>query len=151
MCMGCNKDFSSCWDYNVHLKREKVCYLRVKYDQSDSGHLGGVPSNDNLETDRRNTVDRVELTEQPVDFDVSNGERESADSDGVEDESGTFSIHGNADWDTLSFISEASDDNDDGDSSGGAYYYPSSSSDHSEDYCNPGDNNGDIPQAPHLR
>ena len=61
------------------------------------------------------------------------------DSNGVGSERGT------------GIISEASDDNDYGHSSDDSYYYPSSSSDHSEVYCNPEDNNGDIPQALHLR
>ena len=48
-------------------------------------------------------VDGVDLTKKHVDV---HGETESVDSDGMGSESSTPSIQGNADWDSLSFLSE---------------------------------------------
>ena len=90
ICVGCNKDFRNRRDYNVHLKRGKVCcFSGVDNDQSDAGQAE-VGGDGHLDTTLGDMVDGVELTKS----------------------------QGDADWDIHSFLPEASDHKDaDGSSS----------------------------------
>lgn len=121
MYVGCNEQFCSHIDYNVHLKRAKACFLKVEYDQGDPGKPG-VEAGDDLETAPGNMEHGLELTEQPIDVDGNYGETESADFDAMGSESGTVSIESDAEWELFSDRNE-----DDDNSYFGANYYRSSS------------------------